>query len=1553
LCAKPTIWYDRYMKQISIKPTVSFPVFSIILLLFFSFPAFAEAEEPSALLEKLYAFYETVKPLYTEGKYAEIIEATADIGKGNLVYDKMPAADKGLSEEQEVFLVVLWYKANAYYFLGQYEEAQPLYKTLIDHYPAPDGYVYGYYAKTYWEQGDSDTAFSLLNNGLSKLEDEKQKAVICWYLSSFHYEKGEYTKAIEIGEKGYEYDYTLTGPVYYEFLSHLKLNNNKEALQRLFIILDQYFYMNIMDYLPDIYDDLVLFLKENPDHKGAGTGLWLVSEAMGNRDADTFFRDIDRTLISKDLLHHTHQPHGILYYLLARYYSLTGDMRGKEECAYYCYVTGAGLVEYDGETDQYYFTREEERVPWSAENYLFQIALSTANSMKDCKKDTELVVQQGHSHCIWGLDYNREGNLLLTASLDNTIKLRRVDGRLLRTLVGHTDDVNKAVFIPNHDTIVSAGQDRSIRFWDLEGTLLKSIENAHPDNVETIAVEPDGTMIVTTSAFYKPELTPEVTFDSTANNNLMIKLWSIHGECLKTIEIEDIERANDCAYSPDGRFFVTGHGHFLLGQGDNTVRMWSPDGTLISELKEHIDAVNCVAVSPDSKTIVSGSKNGELIIWDWEDKEKKPLIIGGSPDSINDVAFSPDGRLFATVSGQFSSGEGDETVKIWTRDGKLLNIMKGHIDSVMDVAFDAGGKIIASGSKDGTVKLWSLDGSLVNTFEGNWNFLYCCAWSPEGNIIATGSNEDIIGLWETTGALYKSITPDSEYVGALDYNPDGTILASGSGDGTIRLWDREGRLLTSFKAHEYGLADMKISPDGRMILSCSFDNTVCLWDMEGTCLKNFDKFESSAEAIGFTPDSKSFAIGLKQEIVFYGLDGSEKKRIQYQDAIETLKRPFDYIRSIAFSPDGRYIAATADDTFGNGNHAVKVFDTDGRLIHDFRGHTNGINRLAFCPNSRYVASGSLDTTVRLWDVETGEAKVLEGHHDKIEDIDFSPDGRFLVSTGYDATIRIWNVETGEGFGIVSQGNEWITYSNNGFFDASRGGGEMINMVKGINAYGIDQFSAFKNRPDIILKSAGITDESTIEHYYIQYLKRLIKNDYILKDIPFHDFAAITKQVKTQADRSFLESCYRQKGKDMVTLSHKLSYQEKLALLSLSPYLACVETVLDTGYHVPRVMITGTRKDGNYVYLEFTCSDSRYNLTGYNIFVNDVPLFGTDGRQAKMRGRRIYARKRVELTAGRTKIEVSCMNSKLVESFRDLVMIDHHGQSKGDLYFIGFGTSQYRDSSLNLLYPRKDVEDLKNLFLLMEKDFNRIYTYTYTNADCTVENIQKAKSFLTNAETEDTAILFISGHGVHDSDAGATYYFLTHNADVMNLSATAANFELIEDILDNIKPREKLFLMDTCESGEIDVDYINQYISDSGMKDLKPRAILKIKERQQQKEKRPAAVKKRSYLLNKNRFIYNDIFRRTGAVVFSSSRGGEYSYEPGIYFRTGNGFFTGALIEAFTNQDTDVNRDGVISMYELKEYVTRTVSEKSGGLQNPTVDRDNLSLNLTFPIVGKK
>jgi hypothetical protein len=101
--------------------------------------------------------------------------------------------------------------------------------------------------------------------------------------------------------------------------------------------------------------------------------------------------------------------------------------------------------------------------------------------------------------------------------------------------------------------------------------------------------------------------------------------------------------------------------------------------------------------------------------------------------------------------------------------------------------------------------------------------------------------------------------------------------------------------------------------------------------------------------------------------------------------------------------------------------------------------------------------------------------------------------------------------------------------------------------------------------------------------------------------------------------------------------------------------------------------------------------------------------------------------------------------------------------------------------------------------------------------------------------------------------------------------------------------------------------------------------------------------------SQDRFIFNDLSRRSGTIVFSASHGSELSYEDD---RLQNGTFTYELVRALSSGVADADRDGTVSTDELRTYVTQAVGTRTEGLQNPTVDRDNLEALFGFPVPGR-
>jgi WD40 repeat protein len=655
----------------------------------------------------------------------------------------------------------------------------------------------------------------------------------------------------------------------------------------------------------------------------------------------------------------------------------------------------------------------------------------------------------------------------------------------------------------------------------------------------------------------------------------MIHLYSAQGDLIKKFVMPDMETINSMTFSPDSRRLVTGHGHYLLGSGDNVIRVWNLEGTVLQEFKGHIDAVLAVAVSPDGTILASGSGSGDLILWNMDGTVIRRLnATETDKDAINSIAFSPDSSLVSTAAGAFPYRKnGDDTVKLWSKEGHLLKVMRGHSDSVMFTGFYNNGRMVATTSKDGSIRLWDLRGNPVHTFEAAWDFIYCSTFHPGGKLFATGDNLNRIHVRKTNGSIIATYS-HSRYISDLQYSPDGSLLAAATGESNIVVRDKSGTVVTVIDS-DRTIQQFCFTEDGGKIVSLDYNNIIRVWSTDGRLLNSFPKFEAMVDTFFLVPGKEQLAVGYKQDIVFYSLDGKEVRRFNYyQDFVESQMFSIYRVSNIAISPDNRYIAATANDMMGNGKYIIKVFSPEGGLVRTLEGHSATLTAFAFSPDSRLLVSGSVDGEVRIWDVASGDFTKLTGHTDEIRDLDFNNNGTLLLSVSKDTSSRLWNVQNGRNISIVNQEDEWIAYSPDGLFDSSREGGNIVSIVDGLFVYGLDQFAVTMNRPDIILGETGLADRQETDYYHALHEKRL-----------------------------------RKLGLDTNGNSMK--------------------------YEVPIALIKSIQQNGKFLKVRFLVSGKTMPVNRYNIYINDVPIYGAYGKPVKDKKRATIV-ETIELSRGSNK-----------------------------------------------------------------------------------------------------------------------------------------------------------------------------------------------------------------------------------------------------------------------------------------------------------------------------
>ena len=286
-------------------------------------------------------------------------------------------------------------------------------------------------------------------------------------------------------------------------------------------------------------------------------------------------------------------------------------------------------------------------------------------------------------------------------------------------------------------------------------------------------------------------------------------------------------------------------------------------------LTGHSDLVTSLAISPDSKTLASGSDDKTIKLWNLATGEQIRTLTGHS-DLVNSVAISPDGKTLA-------SGSRDKTIKLWNlATGEQIRTLTDHSSSVESIAISPDGRILAS-TRYKTIKLWDIaTGEQIRTLTGHSDSVTSLTISPDSKILASSSNRDVyaevdqdmldktIRLWDiATGEQIRTLTGNSDTVKSLAISPDSKTLASGSRDKTIKLWNlATGEQIRTLIGHSYSVESLAISPDGKTLVSGSWDKTIKLWNLAtGEQIRTLIGHSYSVESLAISPDGKTLASG--------------------------------------------------------------------------------------------------------------------------------------------------------------------------------------------------------------------------------------------------------------------------------------------------------------------------------------------------------------------------------------------------------------------------------------------------------------------------------------------------------------------------------------------------------------------------------------------------------------------------------------------------------------------------------------------------------------------
>jgi WD40 repeat protein len=658
----------------------------------------------------------------------------------------------------------------------------------------------------------------------------------------------------------------------------------------------------------------------------------------------------------------------------------------------------------------------------------------------------------GHAGPVTGVAFNAvaapAGQVLASCGSDRTVRLwNPTDGQSLGTVLAHAGPVTGVVIHPNNNAAYSAGEDGTLKFWQLPIALPRPLP-PHAEGVTALALSPDGSQVVSASADKtirvssfgdgKPirQLTgPGAGVRSVAVGQNLIaagtadsRLWIWNASDGKPVSqtVAHGGAVTGVAFHPQNNQLVTAGGDGLIktwamppvpgralphpaevvasaltgdgkrlitGGSDRIVRSWNlANNSVERQYQGHTAAITTVAITANGQVLASGSADQTIRLWDQNNGKEKGQV-GAHAGLVTALAINQGGT-------QMLSAAADGTVKLWGVPGAPPRIFT-HMDQVTSAALSADGTKLLTGCTDKQVRLWNLtNGNMERAFAGNTLAVTAVAVSANGALVAAGGADKTVTVWNAAdGKEVKKFTLPAAVL-SVAFLPGGPaptpLVAAGLADNSVHLLDTaQGKDAKTLGGHKGAVFALAFLPKGDQLISGSADGTVQVWSVADGMPKTKLELGAPVNGIALTGDGARLAAGGAGKTIKTWTLADGKPGM-------TIDTPAE-VKGLSWNADGsRLVVACADNQ-------ARVYNNDGKLA-EFFPHEGPVTSAVFHPDGKRIISASADKTARVWGLNL---LWQAAHAGPVRQALYTLRGDQILSASDDKTIKVWNAADGK------------------------------------------------------------------------------------------------------------------------------------------------------------------------------------------------------------------------------------------------------------------------------------------------------------------------------------------------------------------------------------------------------------------------------------------------------------------------------------------------------------------------------------------------------------